>query len=132
MSSRDIEGENPLYLPQAKIYRESCALGPVLWVTDDGAPAPVFELTMAIRRRDAAVFEGRISTASMRRSFADLADWLMRDNVFPSGAYLLTGTGLVPEAGFSLAADDRVSISVPQIGTLSNVVVQGGEGVWGS
>jgi 2-dehydro-3-deoxy-D-arabinonate dehydratase len=61
----------------------------------------------------------------MRRSFADLADWLCRDNVFPSGVYLLTGTGLVPEAGFSLAPDDRVSITVPRIGTLSNHVVQG-------
>ena len=81
---------------------------------------------MTITRRGAVVFQGRISTASMRRPFADLADWLMRDNVFASGAYLLTGTGLVPEAGFSLAADDRVAIAVPQIGTLENVVVQGG------
>ena len=126
VSSRDIEGENPLYLPQAKIYRESCALGPFVWIVDDPSAKPAFELAMTITRRGAVVFQGRISTASMRRPFADLADWLMRDNVFASGAYLLTGTGLVPEAGFSLAADDRVAIAVPQIGTLENVVVQGG------
>jgi len=125
VSSRDIEGENPLYLPQAKIYRESCALGPVVWLTDETA-APVFDIAITIERRGAVAWEGKISTASMRRSFADLADWLVRDNVFPSGAYLLTGTGLVPEAGFSLAPDDRVSITVPRIGTLSNHVVQGG------
>jgi 2-dehydro-3-deoxy-D-arabinonate dehydratase len=125
VSSRDIEGENPLYLPQAKIYRESCALGPVVWLTDEEA-APVFDIAIAIQRRGAVVYDGKISTSSMRRSFADLADWLVRDNVFPSGAYLLTGTGLVPEAGFTLMPEDRVSITVPRIGTLSNHVVQGG------
>jgi 2-dehydro-3-deoxy-D-arabinonate dehydratase len=125
MSSRDIEGENPLYLPQAKIYRESCALGPVVWLTDDDK-APVFDIVISIQRRGGVVWEGKISTSAMRRSFAELAEWLVRDNVFPSGAYLLTGTGLVPEAGFSLAPDDRVAITVPRIGTLANVVVQGG------
>jgi 2-dehydro-3-deoxy-D-arabinonate dehydratase len=125
VSSRDIEGENPLYLPQAKIYRESCALGPVVWLTDEDK-APVFDLAITIHRRGGVVYEGKISTSAMRRSFADLADWLVRDNVFPSGAYLLTGTGLVPEAGFSLMPDDRVTIAAPRIGTLSNVVVQGG------
>jgi 2-dehydro-3-deoxy-D-arabinonate dehydratase len=124
MSSRDIEGENPLYLPQAKIYRESCALGPVVWLTDEEA-APVFDIAITIERRGATVFQGKIATSAMRRSFADLANWLRRDNVFAAGAYLLTGTGLVPEAGFSLAAGDRVSITVPRIGTLSNRVVQG-------
>ena len=125
VSSRDIEGENPLYLPQAKIYRESCALGPVVWLTDQD-PAPVFDIAITIQRGGTVVYDGKISTSSMRRSFADLADWLVRDNIFPSGAYLLTGTGLVPEAGFSLAPEDRVSITVPRIGTLSNHVVQGG------
>ncbi len=125
VSSRSIEGENPLYLPQAKIYRESCALGPVVWLTDEDK-APVFDLAITIQRRGATVYEGKISTSAMRRSFADLADWLVRDNVFPSGAYLLTGTGLVPETGFSLMPDDRVAITAPRIGTLSNVVVQGG------
>jgi 2-dehydro-3-deoxy-D-arabinonate dehydratase len=124
VSSRDIEGENPLYLPQAKIYRQSCALGPVVWLTDEDA-APVFDIAISIQRRGAVVYDGKISTSSMRRSFADLADWLLRDNVFPSGAYLLTGTGLVPESGFTLMPDDRVSITVPRIGTLSNHVVQG-------
>jgi 2-dehydro-3-deoxy-D-arabinonate dehydratase len=125
VSSRDIEGENPLYLPQAKIYRESCALGPVVWLTDEDT-APVLDIAITIQRRGAVAYEGKISTSSMRRSFADLAAWLVRDNVFPSGAYLLTGTGLVPESGFSLMPDDRVAITVPPIGTLTNVVVQGG------
>jgi 2-dehydro-3-deoxy-D-arabinonate dehydratase len=125
VSSRDIEGENPLYLPQAKIYRESCALGPVVWLTDEDK-APVFDIAISIQRRGAVAWEGKISTSAMRRSFAELAEWLVRDNVFPSGAYLLTGTGLVPEAGFSLAAGDRVVITVPRIGALANVVVQGG------
>jgi 2-dehydro-3-deoxy-D-arabinonate dehydratase len=124
VSSRDIEGENPLYLPQAKIYRQSCALGPVVWLTDEET-APVFDLAITIQRRSAVAYEGKISTSAMRRSFADLADWLVRDNVFPSGTYLLTGTGLVPEAGFSLQPEDRVTITVPRIGSLSNVVVQG-------
>jgi 2-dehydro-3-deoxy-D-arabinonate dehydratase len=124
VSSRDIEGENPLYLPQAKIYRQSCALGPVVWLTDE--PAPVFDIAITIQRRGRVVYEGKIATSAMRRSFADLADWLFRDNVFAAGAYLLTGTGLVPEAGFSLAAEDRVTIAVPRIGTLSNHVVQDG------
>jgi 2-dehydro-3-deoxy-D-arabinonate dehydratase len=124
VSSRDIEGENPLYLPQAKIYRESCALGPVLWLTDEERP-PVFDIAITIQRRAGVVYEGKIATSSMKRSFTDLAGWLVRDNVFPSGAYLLTGTGLVPESGFSLVVDDRVSITVPRIGTLSNTVVQG-------
>jgi 2-dehydro-3-deoxy-D-arabinonate dehydratase len=125
VSSRDIEGENPLYLPQAKIYRQSCALGPVVWLVDAAAAEPVFDITMEITRQGRIAFQGSISTRSMRRSFAALADWLNRDNVFASGAYLLTGTGLVPEAGFSLAPEDRVSITVPEIGTLSNYVVQG-------
>src|SRR5438093_2579 len=124
VSSRDIEGENPLYLPQAKIYRESCALGPVVWLTDD-EKAPVFDIAIMIQRRGAVAYEGKISTSAMRRSFDDLAAWLVRDNPFPSGAYLLTGTVLVPEAGFTLAPEDRVSITVPRIGTLSNHVVQG-------
>lgn len=124
VSSRDIEGENPLYLPQAKVYRQSCALGPVVWLTDDAAE-PVFQITMDIVRGGASIFSGKIATSAMRRRFADLADWLCRDNVFPSGAYLLTGTGLVPESGFTLTPGDRVTISVPQIGALTNDVVQG-------
>ena len=123
VSSRDIEGENPLYLPQAKIYRQSCALGPVVWLTDEES-APVFDIAISIQRRGAVVYDGKISTSSMRRSFADLVGWLVRDNVFPAGAYLLTGTGLVPESGFTLSVDDRVSITVPRLGTLANHVVQ--------
>src|SRR5258705_12002202 len=102
MSSRDIEGENPLSLPQAKIYRESCALGPVVWLTDEET-APVFDIAITIQRRGAVVYEGKIATSAMRRSFADLTDWLLRDNLFPSGAYLVNGTGLVAHWGVSRA-----------------------------
>src|SRR5207302_1857675 len=78
VSSRDIEGENPLYLPQARIYRESCALGPVVWLTDEDT-APIFDIAITIQRRGAVVYEGKIATSAMRRSFEDLADWLARD-----------------------------------------------------
>src|SRR2546429_537956 len=85
VSSRDIEGENPLYLPQAKIYRESCALGPVVWLTDEDT-APVFDIAITIQRRGAVVYEGKIATSAMRRSFNDLAEWLPPDHpLFPRG-----------------------------------------------
>ena len=121
VSSRDIEGENPLYLPQAKIYRESCALGPVVWLTDEET-APVFDIAITIQRRGGVVYEGKISTAAMRRSFADLADWLFRDNTFPHGCLLMTGTGIVPPDDFCLQAGDEVLITVDPIGTLVNPV----------
>jgi 2-dehydro-3-deoxy-D-arabinonate dehydratase len=124
MSARDIEGENPLYLPQAKVYTACCALGPAITLAGVLPPAEQMTVRLAIERSGATVFEGTTSAAAMARSFADLVDWLGRDNSFPSGVILLTGTGIVPPDHFSLAAGDVVTIAVAGIGTLSNVVEQ--------
>jgi 2-dehydro-3-deoxy-D-arabinonate dehydratase len=125
MSSRDIEGENPLYLPQAKLYNECCGLGP--WMTLAHAmPAPAaIGIHLTIRRAGSIAFEGHTSVAQMARSFDDLIGWLGRDNSFPNGVVLLTGTGIVPTSEFTLAANDVVEITIDGIGTLSNPIVQG-------
>jgi 2-dehydro-3-deoxy-D-arabinonate dehydratase len=126
VSSREIEGANPLYLPQAKVFAGSCALGPAVLVPDD------WEAPLEIRMRiaDAAggtLFAGETSTARMRRSFPELVDWLLRDNPVPAGSVLLTGTGLVPPDDFTLAPGHVVEIHVPGIGTLTNPVVPAAE-----
>jgi 2-dehydro-3-deoxy-D-arabinonate dehydratase len=125
MSSRDIEGENPLYLPQAKVYDACCALGP--WITLASAmPAPAeIRIQLTIRRGGLAAFEGSTSVAQMARTFDELIGWLGRDNSFPQGVFLLTGTGIVPEDDFTLAPGDEVRISITGIGTLANPVAQG-------
>jgi 2-dehydro-3-deoxy-D-arabinonate dehydratase len=126
MSSRDIEGENPLYLPQAKIYDNSCALGPVITL---GQAMPAIEqatIRMTIERRGDKVFHGSTDVAAMRRTFAELIGWLSLENSFPHGAILLTGTGIVPPDDFSLAVGDVVSIDVTGIGRLTNLVAQRG------
>jgi len=121
VSSRDIEGANPLYLPQAKVFAGACALGPAVLLTDD--PAPVFEISLRICDADGGeLFHGSTSTERMRRGFAELAGWLVRDNPVPPGSVLLTGTGLVPPDDFSLAPGHHVEIHVPGIGTLQNDV----------
>ncbi len=122
VSSRDIEGANPLYLPQAKVYAGACAIGPAILVGADLAEP--FEITMRIEDDTGAeVFAGATSTATMRRSFHDLVGWLLRDNPVPAGSILLTGTGLVPPDDFTLLPGQTVEISVPRIGTLVNPVV---------
>lgn len=128
MSSRDIEGENPLYLPQAKVYREACALGPVIWLAADESDRThrALEITLTIERAGVAVFNGSTNTNQMKRQFHDLLGWLGKDNLFPQGGFLLTGTGLVPGDDFTLAPGDVVSITIPEVGTLRNHVVQGG------
>lgn len=120
VSSRDIEGENPLYLPQAKVYVGCCALGPGLVIRE---PLPV-ETVIALRifRGGAEVFAGSTSLSQMKRTFPELADWLWRDNAFPNGCYLLTGTGLVPGGDFTLHAGDDVRIAVEHLGELRNIV----------
>ncbi len=125
MSSRDIEGLNPLYLPQAKMYDACCALGP--WITLASAmPAPAeIGIGMKILRDNQVAFEGATSVGQMARTFTDLIGWLGRDNSFPEGAFLLTGTGIVPGSGFTLSPGDRIEISIDGIGTLVNSVVQG-------
>jgi 2-dehydro-3-deoxy-D-arabinonate dehydratase len=121
VSSRSIEGENPLYLPQAKIYAGACAIGPAMLVPDDWS-APL-EIEMRILGEDGEeLFSGRTSTARMKRSFRELADWLVRDNPVPAQSVLLTGTGLVPPDDFSLRPGHTVEISVSGIGTLRNPV----------
>jgi 2-dehydro-3-deoxy-D-arabinonate dehydratase len=125
MSSRDIEGANPLYLPQAKLYRQSCALGPVILIEDEPREHRDFAIRMSITRGDRSVFVGETSTARMKRRFADLIHYLMRDNVFPEGAFLLTGTGVIPPDDFTLEPGDWIAMETPEIGTLKNSVVRG-------
>lgn len=122
MSSRSIEGENPLYLPQAKVYDESCALGPAL-VPRDAITLPV-ELRLSILRGGVAAFEGETTTARIRRPLDSLVEFLGRALKFPSGAVLLTGTGVVPDAPFTLLAGDVVRIDAGPLGTLENPVIE--------
>ena len=123
-SSRDIEGENPLYLPQAKVYRHACALGPVITVADDSIDGQNLAITMRITRNDAEVFTGTASTAQMHRRLDELAAFLGRYNDFPSGAVLLTGTGIVPDDNFTLRDGDEVVIEIETVGVLRNTVRQ--------
>ncbi|HWE36854.1 MAG TPA: fumarylacetoacetate hydrolase family protein [Isosphaeraceae bacterium] len=125
VSARDIEGRNPLYLPQAKVYDASCALGPVVTLAE-GMPAPEsLAIRLTIERGGAIAFDGATSTARMARRFDELIEWLGRDNLFPDGAFLLTGTGIVPPDDFTLRPGDLVHIAIDGIGTLINPVVRG-------
>ncbi len=121
MSSRDIEGENPLYLPQAKVYDRSAALGPRLLVRDTPLPTTT-EIAIEIRRGGATVFSGRTAISQIKRRFDELAEYLFRDNVFPNGCYLMTGTGIVPPDAFTLQSGDEIRITIEPIGTLINPV----------
>jgi 2-dehydro-3-deoxy-D-arabinonate dehydratase len=122
VSSRSIEGENPLYLSQAKVYERSCALGPGI-VPVWAAPATPFHIALRVERGEVIAFEGSTSTANIVRRFEDLAAWLMAALAFPVGVVLLTGTGIVPNESFSLRAGDIVTIDIPGVGTLTNPVV---------
>jgi 2-dehydro-3-deoxy-D-arabinonate dehydratase len=122
MSSRDIEGENPLYLPQAKIYKGSCALGPVVTPVAAMPPLPEVEIRLTVRRAGAVAFEGATTLAQMARTVESLAEWLFKENEFPHGAVLLTGTGIVPPDEFTLRRGDDVSIAIAGVGTLRNPV----------
>lgn len=123
MSSRDIEGANLLYLPQAKTYDRSCAVGPwiELGLTEEAARRRT--ISIAIRRGGGTVFSGSTSIGTMKRSFSELASWLCRSQRFPHGAALLTGTGIVPDESFTLAAGDEVEIGISDLGALVNPVV---------
>jgi 2-dehydro-3-deoxy-D-arabinonate dehydratase len=122
MSSRDIEGENLLYLPQAKIYTGSCAVGPwiVVGLTEDDARQ--WSIHLEIRREGKIVFAGETRTDKIKRRFDELAEYLFRSQKFPNGAVLLTGAGIVPPDSFTLEADDSVRITISGIGTLENPV----------
>ena len=124
MSARDIEGRNPLYLPQAKLYDACCALGPVVTLAEAMPPADQIGIRLKIERAGAIAFEGETSVGRMARGFDELIGWLGRDNRFPDGVVLLTGTGIVPPDEFSLAPGDLVRIGIDGIGTLVNTVIQ--------
>ncbi|MDQ3257440.1 MAG: fumarylacetoacetate hydrolase family protein [Acidobacteriota bacterium] len=121
VSSRDIEGENPLYLPQAKVYDRSCALGPAVLVTEQTLP-PETEIRMEIVRGGETVFAGATTLSEMKRTPQSLIEYLFFDNSFPAGCFLLTGTGCVPSDSFTLHANDQVRITIEPIGTLINTV----------
>jgi 2-dehydro-3-deoxy-D-arabinonate dehydratase len=125
MSSRDIEGENPLYLPQAKVYDACCGLGPWITVADAMPPREEIGIQLTVRRGGKPAFQGETSIEQMARTFEDLIGWLGRDNSFPQGVFLLTGTGIVPKDDFTLEPGDVVEITIDGIGTLSNPVAQG-------
>jgi 2-dehydro-3-deoxy-D-arabinonate dehydratase len=121
MSSRDIEGENPLYLPQAKVYNGSCALGPGILVTADPLPSST-EIMLEILRQGREEFKGTVALSELKRDPKTLAEYLLRDNYFSTGCFLMTGTGIVPPTSFTLQSGDQIRITIEPIGTLENVV----------
>ena len=122
VSSRDIEGENPLYLPQAKVYKGSCALGPAFVLADSVPDVQALIIELRIRRGSTIPFEGSARVAQMKRTLKDLVSYLFREQEFPYGVLLLTGTGIVPPDDFTLMPGDIVEITIPEIGTLRNPV----------
>ena len=121
MSSRDIEGENPLYLPQAKVYDQACALGPCILVTEEPLAADT-TISLEVVRGRATAFEGTTTLAEMKRTPEELVEYLYRECSFPHGCFLMTGTGIIPPNDFTLASGDTIRISVDSIGTLVNHV----------
>ena len=122
MSARDIEGENPLYLPQAKFHDGACAVGPCVVLAADMPALDAVAIKMVIERAGKTAFEGTTKASVIKRSFAELIEWLSRETTFPDGAVLLTGTGIVPPDDFTLAIGDVVHIDVTGIGRLTNLV----------
>jgi 2-dehydro-3-deoxy-D-arabinonate dehydratase len=122
MSSRDIEGENPLYLPQAKFYDHACAVGPCITLADAMPKPEETAIRLTIERAGKVVFDGATKVSAMKRSFQDLIAWLGKETSFPNGAILLTGTGVVPPDDFTLAAGDLIHIDITGIGRLTNPV----------
>ncbi len=121
MSSRDIEGENPLYLPQAKVYDRSCALGPCILIADGPLPGAT-EIRLEILRAGRTEFSGSTTLDSIKRDLGTLVEFLYRENSFPHGCFLLTGTGIVPPDSFTLQMGDEIRIAIPPIGILVNQV----------
>ena len=121
MSSRDIEGENPLYLPQAKVYDGACALGPCVLVTSDSL-SPETRISLQIVRRQTICFADETTLAQMKRSPAVLTEYLFRETTFQNGCFLMTGTGIVPPDDFTLQHGDQIHIAIDEIGTLTNFV----------
>jgi 2-dehydro-3-deoxy-D-arabinonate dehydratase len=121
MSSRDIEGENPLYLPQAKVYDRSAAVGPCILITDT-LPAAETAISIQIHRGGMTAFEGDTTVGRIKRTLPSLAEWLFRENSFPHGCLLMTGTGIVPPDSFTLQRGDEIRITIAPVGTLINHV----------
>jgi 2-dehydro-3-deoxy-D-arabinonate dehydratase len=121
MSSRSIEGENPLYLPQAKTYDGCAALGPCVYLTDEPL-SPETNIHLDIKRNGAVVFEGNIALSQMKRTPQELVSFIYRECSFPHGCLIMTGTGIVPGSNFTLQSGDEISISIDNIGTLTNTV----------
>lgn len=121
MSSRSIEGENPLYLPQAKTYDGCCALGPGILLTPEPLPRTT-RIQLTILRNENAVFTGEITLQNLKRTERELVDFLYRESSFPTGCILLTGTGIVPDTDFTLQSGDEIRITIDGIGTLVNGV----------
>lgn len=124
MSARDIEGENPLYLPQAKVYKQCCGLGPCVLLNDGSLDRTTTRVQMKIERSGQTAFQGETNLGQLARTFEELIDWLGRECDYPNGTFLLTGTGVVPPDNFTLENGDNVSISIDGIGTLTNPVVK--------
>lgn len=124
MSARDIEGENPLYLPQAKVYRQCCALGPVILLATEPLDLPATKITLTILRGGTEAFRGETDLGQLYRQLPELAEWLGREDEFPAGAFLLTGTGIVPDDHFTLSDGDEIVIDITAIGTLRNPVAK--------
>jgi 2-dehydro-3-deoxy-D-arabinonate dehydratase len=121
MSSRDIEGENPLYLPQAKVYDQSAALGPCILLSDSPLPSDT-EIAIKIVRDGSTAFSGSTAISQIKRTLPSLVEFLFRSNSFPHGCFLMTGTGIVPGEDFTLRRGDGIHITIPAIGTLTNTV----------
>ncbi len=124
MSSRDIEGENLLYQPQAKIYNRSCSIGPWLIIGVNEKEARQWKISIKINRYDKLIYQDEISVSQIKRSFTELVEYLFRSQAFHQGVVLLTGTGVVPDDNFSLQPRDKITINITGIGTLENQVVQ--------
>ncbi|MBL8819564.1 MAG: fumarylacetoacetate hydrolase family protein [Planctomyces sp.] len=124
MSARDIEGENPLYLPQAKVYSQCAGLGPCVLLAEEPLVPDAVDISLQIVRNGNQVFNGATKLSQMARQLEDLVGWLYRENEFPKGAFLMTGTGVVPQDNFSLENGDFVAISISGIGKLENPIVK--------
>lgn len=124
MSARDIEGENPLYLPQAKVYKQCCGMGPSILLNDGSLDRVGTKINLVIERKNEVAFRGETNLGQLARTLEELITWLGKENEFPHGAMLLTGTGIVPPDNFTLEHGDSVSISIAGIGVLTNPVVK--------
>jgi 2-dehydro-3-deoxy-D-arabinonate dehydratase len=124
VSSRSIEGENPLYLPQAKVYSRCAALGPAVVTVDELPDVSNLEIQLTIRRDGAQLFQESTATSQLHRSLSDLMEYLLRDNEFPAGVFLMTGTGIVPPSEFTLQDGDEITVRIEGIGSLVNPVIR--------